>query len=428
MKVAAFLRDHLRSYRNILVHPTQEMRPPDGAAFRGGPEWPRFSLQIYARHCWHSIARPIDARPLAARQEWPYFDPRYLPLFWPQIYADRQLSPDDPAALPLLAASHTPLTDNTPDVLDAGIWCGPIVLHFGETVANHGMRIAPSSLIDATTPLVFSMPPIRQLEPPSYFWEILEHLSIDKRRVLLIRKPTRFRLLHVLPQAERLYCKLFWAGGPSRRHLRMMDAIVAAQGPVERDLDRVFVSRARLAEGHFAGESYLDEAMTAAGVTVLHPETVDVHSQMRTYRRARCLIFSEGSAVHALQLLGHLDADLIVLARRPQYRLSPNSLRPRVRSLRYVQAVHRLIHGLSPSGRPILRAGITILDEQRLLTGLKSAGIDLTPVWDSRAYAAHRDSDIAAWLAQRRAAGSHPAEQAMLAEQLRSPLLLAQTG
>ena len=39
-----FVADRVREFRNIIVHPTQEMRDPDGAFFRGGPEWPRFAV------------------------------------------------------------------------------------------------------------------------------------------------------------------------------------------------------------------------------------------------------------------------------------------------------------------------------------------------------------------------------------------------
>src|ERR1051325_8207250 len=84
--------DRVRRFRNILVHPTQEMRDPDGAFFRGGPDWARFAAQILPRHCWGAIPRPIDRKPPPARADWPYFEPRLLPVFWPQLGTDQQLS------------------------------------------------------------------------------------------------------------------------------------------------------------------------------------------------------------------------------------------------------------------------------------------------------------------------------------------------
>src|SRR5207244_11081817 len=121
--------------------------------------------------------------------------------------------------------------------------------------------------------------------PLPFFWQIIDHLGVDRRRVMLVRKPTRFGRLSVLPQAERRF-----GGGPSRRHLRLMDAITAPPSPPDRDLACVFVARARLPNGRFAGESYLDEVMTAAGVTVFHPEQVALSFQFQLYRSARRLI------------------------------------------------------------------------------------------------------------------------------------------
>ena len=417
----SFTSERLRSFRDIMVHPTQELRPPDGAFFRGGPEWPHFNAQILARHCRGAVPRPIDSRPLPERAEWPYFDPRFLPVFWPHLYGDAPPAPPDwQRLLPSLADAHAPTSDQVVATMDAGIWCGPVILHFGHMVADFAMRIAGSARVDPATPLVFSLPPFRDFATPPYFWDIIDHLGADRRRVLLLCKPTRFNRLSVLPQAERPA-----GGAPSRRHLRLMDAIAGSQPARDRDLDHVFVSRARLAEGRFAGEAYVEEALTRAGVTVFHPESVDLQAQLRLYRRARSLIFSEGSALHALQLLGRLDADIIVLVRRPRRRMAAASLRPRARSLRYLEAVRGLVHGLSRSGRTIRRAGMSVLDEPRFLAGLKRAGIDLAPFWDPRAYAERRDADIAGWVAQRRAAGPYPGEQAMIEEQLRALCLEA---
>ncbi len=182
----------------------------------------------------------------------------------------------------------------------------------------------------------------------------------------------------------------------------------------------MFVSRSALPHGLFAGEVYLDRMMTDAGVFVFHPETADLPAQFRLYRRARRLIFSEGSALHALQLLGHIDADIVVLQRRPGRRVAGASLRPRVRSLRYLHTARGLVYGLRPNGRPQTARAITVLDEKRCIAGLAALGIDLSGSWDAKAYAEHRDADIAAWMARRLAAATHPGERAAIDARLRA--------
>lgn len=280
-------------------------------------------------------------------------------------------------------------------------------------VADFGMRIAASSRLDETTPLVFSLSAAPGSEPPPFFWQIIDHFGVDRARVLLIRRATRFEELGVVPQAERRF-----GGGPGRRHLQLMNAIAAASAPPDRDVACVFVSRGLWPKGRFAGESYLDKVFTDAGVTVFHPETVDLQSQLRLYRRARRLIFSEGSALHALQLLGHIDADVAVLVRRPANRVASASLRPRVRSLRYIRAARGVIYGVTVSGAPQEPGGISVVDERSCIAGLQSIGIDLAGLWDSRSYAAARDDEIAAWIAYRLATASHPGEPAMIEKRL----------
>jgi hypothetical protein len=363
----------IRIFRNIVVYPTQELlrHLSGGAFFRGGPDWPRFPTQIYARHCWNLIPRPVDSRPCRA----------------------------EPAG----------------DRVEHGIWCGPVSNHFGHMVADFGMRIAVSSQLDRATPLVFSIAPDTP-DPPPFFWQILDHLRVDRGRILLVRRPTRFGELRVAPQAERRF-----GGRPARRHLRMMDSLTAVHPPAaSKEAERVFVSRGRWPKGRFAAESYLDEVFAAAGVTVFHPQTADLHTQLRVYRSARTLIFSEGSALHALQLLGHIDADVAVLARRPGKRIAASSLRPRLRSLRYIPAARGVIHGVGRSGRPQLPAGISVIDENACLTGLRALGVDLRDMWKPRRHADSRDAEIAAWIGYRLATATHPGERAMIERRLRA--------
>ncbi|HTT79623.1 MAG TPA: glycosyltransferase family 61 protein [Stellaceae bacterium] len=394
--------DRARAFADVVVHPTQEL--PHPTLFRGGPDWPRFEAQLLARQCWGRIPRPVDLRPHPATAEWPYFDPaRYLnPRFAPR----RRWRPLAPAA-------RTHPRPAGLDRADDGIWCGPVHEHFGVMIADYATRIAASGRLDPAMPLVFSLPPQPDAAPEPFFWRLLDHFGVDRRRVMLIRQPIRFARLAVCPQAERPH-----GGAPSRRYLQLLDELSAASPPSDPGHPAVFVSRSRLERGNFAGESYLDAVIEAAGLRVFHPQTVDLDAQLHLYRRAPRLVFSEGSALHALQLLGHVDAEIVVLTRRPGNRLAEASLRPRARSLRYLDATRGVVHGLNRLGEESQAKGISVIDERRLLAGLRRIGIDLAPFWDPGAYAARRDADIAAWVAGRLAAPAHPGERATVERSL----------
>ncbi|GJE59526.1 hypothetical protein MPOCJGCO_1619 [Methylobacterium trifolii] len=197
-----------------------------------------------------------------------------------------------------------------------------------------------------------------------------------------------------------------------------MDDIVGP--PPERDLPAIYVSRSRLPHGRFAGEGYLDAALAAAGLRVVHPEGLSLAEQCALYRRARHLVFAEGSALHALQLLGHVEASVTVLVRRPSLRMAAASLAPRVRELRYLDALRGFVHGLRPNGEPHLPTGISVLDGARCLAGFAHAGIDLAAHWDGAAFARACEADVAEWVARRAAAPSHPGEGAVIARCLRA--------
>lgn len=365
---AASLRAKARTFETILVHPSLEVLRKPGALFRGGPAWPRFETQVLARTCWFPIPLPVDAKP--------------------------------PPCPPAAEAGE-------------GVWCGPVSFHFGHMVADFGMRLAASSRAFPDLPLVFSIWDLPGAEPLPFFWQIVDHLGIDRARIHLNRRPTLWRRLHVLPQAERRF-----GGGPGRAHLDFMDAITAGDAPPP-DLPCLFVSRAGLPKGRFAGEGALEAALGEAGIAVFRPETAPLDAQVALYRRARRLIVSEGSALHALQLLGRLDAEIIVLCRRPWRRMAAASLRPRVRALHYVEALRGLVYGLrATTGRPQMTTALSVLDEGRLLDALGRFGLPLA--WDRAVYLRAREADVADWVAHRMAQAPHPGERATIERRLRA--------
>lgn len=359
----------LQSFRDIVVYPTQAMLKPPFMLYRGGPDWPRFWSRIAARHCRLPIAVPLDIRPRR-----------------------------DGAA-----PAHREA---------AGIWCGPMTRHFGHAVAEFATRIAWSSrLARRDLPLVFSAAPADDA-PPAFFDQLLAHYGVAPERVRIVTAPTRFDRLDVFPQAERLF-----GGVPDPGYLALLDEIA---GPVPAaDGARLFVSRAALPKGRFAGEAYLEEVLAAAGYATFRPEDVPLAEQLARYRAAAHLVFSEGSALHALQLLGRLRAAVTVLVRRPGVRLASAAIGARVPSLDYVDGLRGVAYGVRRYGRPQVSAGISILDEDRVAPALARAGLDIAAGWDPAAYRRARDADIAGWAARRLADPKHAAEAATIDRSLR---------
>ena len=328
--------------------------PLFGSLFRGGPVWPDFERQVLARHCRGAVPRPVDDRP-------------------------RRDTPEARKVYP------------------RAVWCGPVVGHFGHMIADFGMRIAAAAHFEPDAHFLFSGRPEDWpglLRPPRVFYDLLQVWGLPLERVRVLRQPAHARSLVVYPQAERL-----GGGAPSEAYLDFLQKVAGPVRPLAgKDIDTLYVSRAGFLRGGLAGESYLEEAMAGLGAVVLRPETLGVSAQLELYGRARRLVFCEGSAIHTLQLLGRLDAEVVVICRRPGERLAEASLLPRCRSLTYVDALAGLVFGLRPTGWPPQPSkGIGVLQEKRFLERMAQAGLDLRRGWSSLDYRRRRDLDLEAW-------------------------------
>lgn len=366
--------DGVQRFERIVISPYSDLldNPRGGAFHRGGPRFPNWTSQTTARHC--QSGRPID------------------------------VEPEPIAPIERFAASAA--------------WMGPISDHFGHQIADFSMRIMPALYHCPDARLIFSSHPrngfVFFTRVPRFFAQILEWFEIPKPNVSLVSVPTIFDELLVLPQAEQP-----GGPGPSASHLDVMDAFISRKPPVLASRSTLFVSRAGQA-ARFAGESFLENALSAAGVTVIRPELLTLPEQLRAYRSADTLLFSEGSALHSLQLLGRIKSSVVVITRRPKSRLGEKSIRPRASGLTYVDAVKGLIHGPRLSGEPAPELGLSVLDDVALLESLRQIGIDISPFWDGNAYRAQRDQDVHDWIAseKRSRRATVPGSAAMIAASL----------
>jgi hypothetical protein len=117
-------------------------------------------------------------------------------------------------------------------------------------------------------------------------------------------------------------------------------------------------------------------------------------------------VFSEGSAVHALQLLGRGLGDVVVVNRRPGATIAKPGLDSRARSVTYLDALRGHVHGLTSAGQPALGLGLAVLDPERLLELLTPVvGSTLRQTWDEAAFQRAVDADLAYWLDRETGAG-----------------------
>ena len=350
------------TFRDVVVVPYTDLldRWRDGEIHRGGPIWPDWDRQEEARH--RRAGAPVDVRP-----------------------AD----PDGPVA-------------------EAGpmAWGGAIADEFGHQVADFSARILTTLRARPDLPVAFASRPDLGFgsvdAAPAWFTSILAWLGLPREQVRVITQPTRVAELFVVPQAEQLR-----GPGPEPDYLDALDELAASKlGPVESRGELLYVSRAGVST-RFAGEDYLEDVLRRAGARVVRPETLPLTEQLQAYRGSRDLVFAEGSAMHVLQLLGRIDADVLVLMRRVGTRLAEENLRPRVRSLAYDELADRFIHGLVPTGRPAWEKSLSVVEPERFRRAFAARSLDLQTAWDEAAWATARDADNLRWVDGQAADPSH---------------------
>lgn len=336
-------------FEDIPILPAQFI---DRTMYGGGPLWPDFARQIGPRHGRHG--RPIDTRPPS----------------------------------PTGAVTEIP---------GAVAWGGQVYHHFGHQIADYASLIIQTRIERPDDPVLFLLRPDGKPEAlPKHFYQIMDWLGLPKEQIVLINSAHRARRLYVAPQAEQLPDI-----GPSAGYLDALDANWHRHRLAPIDSEFLYVSRAamlRTGAGGHAGERYLVERLQAAGASVLVPEQAPLRHQIRAYAGARHILFSEGSAMHGRQLLGHFEQSITVLNRRPLARTALHLLRPRCDELIYAEVVHSLLSMVRPDGTPRAVDALSLLEPSRLLDCLSNVGVDLHAGWDSEAYGAARDADILAWL------------------------------
>ena len=347
----------LQTFRDVPIMPYSALleQKPEGFVFhRGGPVWPDWDRQVTARYC-HS-GRPVD-----------------LP----------------PVPLPIEDTIDEPLA-----------WGGPVHRHFGHQIADFSTRLLPT--LESWPDAVFAFgvgPKVRARSPadaPRFFTEILAWYGIPIDRVRWLDRPTLARCLLVAPQAE-----IQRVPGERPHLLDALDALADRHLGTRSRSGTIYVSRAGQGT-RFAGESELERALERAGVKTFRPETSELREQLATYFRADRLIFAEGSALHALQLLGRGIGEVHIIRRRPTHGEGINAafLQPRARQVVFHDLGPVLLHEHGPTGVPRFAKGLTVLDEDRLLAGFDGLGIPLRRHWDSPRYRSACDRDLREWLAR----------------------------
>jgi hypothetical protein len=239
---------------------------------------------------------------------------------------------------------------------------GCITQHFGHWIAEFIHRILPSLQAFPSLRILFIGKAGETRPLPSFVEATLAYLGVPPEKVRVVHAPVRVRRLHVFAQQERLQ-----GPAPQPEYLSALAALQKTRWPEREPLrGTLFVSRSRQRKG-LAGEAILDQVFAAAGAEVYFPEEHRLTDQLDQYQAQERLLFSEGSALHALQLLGEVAAEVTVLSRRAGH-WGLNFLAARVRNLDHIPISSKMLAFQTPDGTRASWSGLAFIDTAQLET------------------------------------------------------------
>jgi hypothetical protein len=290
-------------------------------------------------------------------------------------------------------------TATEPELMAEGdhfFWIGPIYNHFGHQIRDFSTRILPSLIANPQAVLVyatFDSEEDRLSSTPAFFRGILDWFGVSSERVRIVNRPTLFRRLRVATQPEQGGLADF-ADPPHPSYISALTRHSHAKLGRVRKRGVTFVSRSQ-SRRLLLGEAEIDSWFERSGHRVFHPELHSLHKQLSVYASAATLIFSEGSAIHGVQLLGQNLGHVIVIKRRPERHLGYALLKPRADQVSYVDCLKGLIATSDEADRV---HGMAVVDVSALANQLHMAGVHLTPGAMIRKFRAAQRSDLRSWL------------------------------
>lgn len=277
--------------------------------------------------------------------------------------------------------------------LEPATWIGPYAGHFGHQIYDFSGRILDSLADSKNQSFVVATHSQDKQILPSFVKQIYSWFGLPLEKIKIVSTPTQFKNLRVFPQAEQPMIEV------SRNYLEQLKVLTEINlgNQPKKKIGTVYVSRANL-HSHFAGERYLEYLMQLNNIKIIVPEQLSLRDQLLTYTQAETLIFAEGSALHALQLLGEVG-NVIIINRRRNTRLGLEDFLPnRCKKLSYIDPIFDYLASSNQNGDPALFASLSLINIEMLLSQLLALGIDLRKNFNLEKFNECVLVDIRKWL------------------------------
>jgi hypothetical protein len=210
---------------------------------------------------------------------------------------------------------------------------------------------------------------------PPVFIETLNYLGIPRSKIKYQFSAATYEQLHIPQQASYFRSQI-----PIGQEYKAFLSCCERRNGIDRSIagyQKVYVSRTNFSlRGAIAGESYLESFLERNDFHIFYPENHSIVEQLQTYKSAKEVVFAEGGALHVLELLGDIDANIYVIARRPKSQAVYNAmLEARAKSFTFFTSVVTLQSLFVPvqSNKTAHGSAISVVAIDALVTFLQNS-------------------------------------------------------
>ncbi|MBR0680550.1 glycosyltransferase family 61 protein [Roseomonas eburnea] len=245
------------------------------------------------------------------------------------------------------------------------IYGGPLNHHFGHFMAESTHRLWYAISEDLESPVLFFA--IRNHIRDLQIWasEFFQLWGL-RNRIRIVTSPTLVNEL-IVPEPGKIL------GEPNKPwYLSWLNEKCPVKISDRADLpSHLAVTRGHMKTGRFIGEQQVEGILSKNGYFIFRPEKHSIEDQIRHYTSAERIIFTEGSAFHALETIPRVKADICIISRRYfGHRLASHSLQEKCNSLTIFQD----IVSLPPVGRDGKFLAAAWIDPNSVVSFLKEYG------------------------------------------------------
>lgn len=248
---------------------------------------------------------------------------------------------DDPAYFshmrsgrPLLnqALQSAQLTQQPAKLAGKWLYLGGLHTHFGHFLSECIHRAWAWGLYRDQCRGALFLPNVKEYDLdrhlPGYAKDILGLFGLDESNIRYITELTEVDELVIPEPGSQLFKPV------SNEYLRYLSTLQLGERLANQPLPdnfspKVFVSRKNFRMRAIAGLHALEPSLQNEGYFIFYPEMHPVLTQLKVYSQAEKIIVEEGSAIHLFELFNRIDADVVVISRRPETKQFNNIVRAR---------------------------------------------------------------------------------------------------